>query len=164
YAKRDYLDDGSPVQVEIEVKGERATIDFSGTGPVLATNLNANRAIVTAAVMYVFRCLIEETIPLNSGVLEPLDIVLPECLLRSDAKRDYLDDGSPVQVEIEVKGERATIDFSGTGPVLATNLNANRAIVTAAVMYVFRCLIEETIPLNSGVLEPLDIVLPECLL
>ena len=45
------------------------------------SNLNANRAIVTAAVLYVFRCLIDEDIPLNSGVLEPVEIVLPECLL-----------------------------------------------------------------------------------
>ncbi|HWL09676.1 MAG TPA: hydantoinase B/oxoprolinase family protein, partial [Planctomicrobium sp.] len=74
-------DDGSPIAVSIEVNGDSATIDFTGTGPVLATNLNANRAIVTAAVMYVFRCLIEESIPLNSGVLEPIEIILPECLL-----------------------------------------------------------------------------------
>jgi 5-oxoprolinase (ATP-hydrolysing) len=44
-------------------------------------NLHANRAIVSAAVLYVFRCLINEDIPLNSGVLAPVKIVLPECLL-----------------------------------------------------------------------------------
>jgi 5-oxoprolinase (ATP-hydrolysing) len=44
-------------------------------------NLNANRAIVSAAVLYVFRCLINEDIPLNSGVLAPVKIILPECLL-----------------------------------------------------------------------------------
>ena len=81
YQRTDFLDDGSPIAVSIEVNGDSATIDFTGTGPVLATNLNANRAIVTAAVMYVFRCLIEESIPLNSGVLEPIEIILPECLL-----------------------------------------------------------------------------------
>ncbi|MCA9270305.1 MAG: hydantoinase B/oxoprolinase family protein, partial [Planctomycetales bacterium] len=50
-------------------------------GPVLRGNLNANRAIVTAAVMYVLRCLIDEEIPLNEGVLAAVDIRLPECLL-----------------------------------------------------------------------------------
>src|SRR5690606_30963869 len=40
--------------------GSRAVVDFTGTGPVLSTNLNANRAVVTAAVLYVFRCLIDE--------------------------------------------------------------------------------------------------------
>ncbi|HEY3964251.1 MAG TPA: hydantoinase B/oxoprolinase family protein [Planctomycetaceae bacterium] len=44
-------------------------------------NLHANRAIVSAAVLYVFRCLINEDIPLNSGVLAPVQIILPECLL-----------------------------------------------------------------------------------
>jgi 5-oxoprolinase (ATP-hydrolysing) len=77
----DRLDDGSPISVAVEVKGETATIDFTGTGPVLAGNLNANRAIVTAAVMYVLRCMIDEDIPLNQGVLAPVEIELPECLL-----------------------------------------------------------------------------------
>ena len=81
YARTDWLDDGSPIQVRIDVVGGAARIDFAGTGPVLSTNLNANRAIVTAAVMYSFRCLIDESIPLNSGVLAPLEICLPECLL-----------------------------------------------------------------------------------
>ena len=66
----------------------RATVDFTGTGPGAGRNLNANRAIVTAAVMYVFRCLIEEDIPLNSGVLEPVEIVLPECLLNPPEHAD----------------------------------------------------------------------------
>lgn len=77
----DHLDDGSPIAVAVTVSGDAATIDFSGTGPVLPGNLNANRAIVTAAVMYCLRCLIDEDIPLNQGVLLPIKIVLPECLL-----------------------------------------------------------------------------------
>ncbi|MCO6457661.1 MAG: hydantoinase B/oxoprolinase family protein, partial [Pirellulaceae bacterium] len=77
----DHLDDGAPIVVTITTGGERATIDFTGTGSVLPDNLNANRAIVTAAVMYVLRCLIDEEIPLNQGVLEPIELILPECLL-----------------------------------------------------------------------------------
>ncbi len=84
----DHLDDGSTIAVTITIRGELATVDFTGTGPVLASNLNANRAIVTAAVLYVFRCLINEDIPLNSGVLEPIEIVLPECLLNPPADDD----------------------------------------------------------------------------
>lgn len=77
----DHLDDGSPIAVALTIHGDSATIDFTGTGPVLAGNLNANRAIVTAAVMYCLRCLIDEDIPLNQGVLTPIDLILPECLL-----------------------------------------------------------------------------------
>lgn len=81
----DHLDDGSPITVAITIAGDAATIDFTGTGAVLPSNLNANRAIVTAAVMYCLRCLIDEDIPLNQGVLAPVEIILPECLLNPPA-------------------------------------------------------------------------------
>jgi 5-oxoprolinase (ATP-hydrolysing) len=67
--------------VAVDIQDGFARCDFTGTSPVLAGNLNANRAIVTAAVMYCLRCLIAEDIPLNQGVLAPVSIVLPECLL-----------------------------------------------------------------------------------
>jgi 5-oxoprolinase (ATP-hydrolysing) len=67
--------------VAITIAGDTAIIDFAGTAPVLAGNLNANPAIVTAAVMYVLRLLIGEEIPLNEGMLAPVEIRLPECLL-----------------------------------------------------------------------------------
>jgi 5-oxoprolinase (ATP-hydrolysing) len=81
YRRVDQLDDGSPIAVSVSVRGARAVIDFTGTAPVLGSNLNANRAIVTAAVLYVLRCLIGEDVPLNEGMLEPVEIVLSECLL-----------------------------------------------------------------------------------
>ncbi len=84
----DHLDDGSPIAVTITVAGETAGVDFTGTGSVLATNLNANRAIVTAAVLYVFRALIDEDIPLNGGVLEPVELRIPESLLSPPAHDD----------------------------------------------------------------------------
>lgn len=81
YQRTDHLDDGSPISVSITINEDQATVDFTGTGPVVPGNLNANRSIVTAAVLYVFRCLLQEDIPLNSGVLEPVDIIIPTCLL-----------------------------------------------------------------------------------
>ncbi|MEX2092557.1 MAG: hydantoinase B/oxoprolinase family protein, partial [Pirellulales bacterium] len=85
----DYLEtaDGQSVPIAVRftihdsTSKHAATIDFTGTGPVVAGNLNANRAIVTAAVIYVLRLLVDEDIPLNHGVLRPIEIVLPECLL-----------------------------------------------------------------------------------
>jgi 5-oxoprolinase (ATP-hydrolysing) len=88
YSRTDHLDDGTPIAVAITIEGEKATVDFAGTGPVVATNLNANRAIVTAAVLYVFRCLIDEDIPLNAGVLEPIEIRLPVCVLNPQPADD----------------------------------------------------------------------------
>lgn len=81
YARTDYLDDGTPITVAITINGDSAVFDFQGTGPVVPGNLNANRAIVSAAIMYCLRCLLDEDIPLNQGVLAPIEIRLPECLL-----------------------------------------------------------------------------------
>ena len=97
-----------PFRVSITKRGDRAVVDFTGTGPVLATNLNANRAIVTAAVLYVFRCLIGEDIPLNSGVLEPVKIILPTCLLNPAAAADPSD--SPAVVGGNVETSQRVVD------------------------------------------------------
>jgi 5-oxoprolinase (ATP-hydrolysing) len=55
----------------------RATVDFSGTSPESASNFNAPSSIVRAAVLYVFRTLVRQSIPLNAGCLEPLTIFVP---------------------------------------------------------------------------------------
>ena len=73
----DCLDDGTPVCVSLGVEGARMRIDFSGTGAAVSGNLNAPRAVVRAAVIYVLRTLVEESIPLNGGCLAPVEIVIP---------------------------------------------------------------------------------------
>ncbi len=73
----DCLDDGTPIEVCLEVRGERMRIDFAGTGPSVAGNLNAPRAVVHAAVIYVLRSLVAERIPLNGGCLDPVEISIP---------------------------------------------------------------------------------------
>ena len=77
YAFADRLDDGAPIAVRIEVRDGGGSLDFAGTAPPLPTNLNANRAIAKAAILYCFRCLIDEDIPLNEGVLAPLEVRIP---------------------------------------------------------------------------------------
>ncbi|HET9380130.1 MAG TPA: hydantoinase B/oxoprolinase family protein [Streptomyces sp.] len=72
-------DSGAVIRVRVRVDREnrRATIDFTGTSAQLATNFNAPLAVVNAAVLYVFRTLVADDIPLNDGCLRPLDIVVP---------------------------------------------------------------------------------------
>jgi 5-oxoprolinase (ATP-hydrolysing) len=74
------MDSGAEIHVRIGVDSDarRATIDFHGTSPQVADNFNAPSSIVQAAVLYVFRTLVKEDIPLNDGCLEALDIVIPE--------------------------------------------------------------------------------------
>ena len=82
YRFEDAMDDGTKVVCQAEIThsgdGARARLDFTGTGPVAKGNLNANRAIVKAAALYTLRCLIDADIPLNEGVLEGIDFVIPE--------------------------------------------------------------------------------------
>ncbi|MGA5822841.1 hydantoinase B/oxoprolinase family protein [Kitasatospora sp. NPDC094028] len=72
-------DSGAVIAVAVRVDRQRrsAVIDFTGTSPQLDSNANAPTAVVTAAVLYVFRTLVAEDIPLNDGSLRPLEIVVP---------------------------------------------------------------------------------------
>ena len=82
------LDNGSRIAVRIRVNAENrsACIDFSGTSTQLADNFNAPSAVTTAAVLYVFRTLVDDDIPLNAGCLKPLQIILPDaCMLSPQA-------------------------------------------------------------------------------
>lgn len=79
------MDNGSKINVTITINQEKrqAKIDFTGTSKQqLDNNLNAPSAICKAAVLYVFRTLVKDNIPLNAGCLKPLEIIIPEgCML-----------------------------------------------------------------------------------
>ena len=80
------MDNGQQVQVAISIdRSDRsAVVDFSGTSPQSANNFNAPAAVCRAAVLYVFRTLVAEDIPMNEGCLKPVDIILPEnCMLNA---------------------------------------------------------------------------------
>jgi 5-oxoprolinase (ATP-hydrolysing) len=74
------MDDGAQIAVTVTVdrKSRSAKVDFTGTSSQLANNFNAPSAVAKAAVLYVFRTLIDDEIPMNAGCLEPLEIVIPE--------------------------------------------------------------------------------------
>ena len=92
----DCMDDGSRIEVLIQraVRDGKPhlRVDFTGTGPASSGNLNANRGIVTAAVLYCIRCAIADTMPLNSGVLRAVEIIIPEGILNpqgNGSKEDW---------------------------------------------------------------------------
>jgi 5-oxoprolinase (ATP-hydrolysing) len=81
------LDNGSSIHVAVRVDplARGACIDFTGTSTQRPDNFNAPRAVTTAAVLYVFRTLIDDDIPLNAGCLKPLRIILPDaCMLNPE--------------------------------------------------------------------------------
>jgi 5-oxoprolinase (ATP-hydrolysing) len=74
------MDSGARIVVTIAIDkaARRARIDFTGTSLQQPTNFNAPSAVCKAAVLYVFRTLVDDDIPMNAGCLKPLDIVIPE--------------------------------------------------------------------------------------
>lgn len=81
----------------------------------------------------------------------------------SDGEYEYeMDSGAVIRVKVTVDRETrsATVDFTGTSPQLESNYNAPTSVATAAVLYVFRTLVADDIPLNDGCLRPLRIVVP----
>ena len=78
------LDSGAHIEVAVRVDRERrsARIDFTGTSEQTPDNFNAPRSVTMAAVLYVFRTLVDDDIPLNAGCLKPLEVIVPEgCML-----------------------------------------------------------------------------------
>ena len=78
------LDNGARIQVKVTVDAaaRRATVDFTGTSAQQPNNFNAPKSITMAAVLYVFRTLVDDAIPLNAGCLKPIDVIVPEgCML-----------------------------------------------------------------------------------
>ncbi|KAG9561129.1 hydantoinase B/oxoprolinase, partial [Aureobasidium melanogenum] len=84
----DYMDDGTPIALEITIEPETGTavFDFAGTGPQVYGNTNAPVAITNSAIIYCLRALISSDIPLNQGCLNPVEIKIPENSLLSPAK------------------------------------------------------------------------------
>jgi N-methylhydantoinase B/oxoprolinase/acetone carboxylase alpha subunit len=82
YAFEDFLDDDGisdrPIKigVRLTIRGDRAVVDFRSSSPQTEGGVNANYAITSSAVLYVFRSLVEEDIPFNTGLMRPLEIVV----------------------------------------------------------------------------------------
>jgi len=78
------MDDGAVIRVAIRIDADRreATIDFTGTSAQLPSNFNAPLPVTRAAVLYVFRTLVDDDIPMNAGCMKPLRLIVPDgCLL-----------------------------------------------------------------------------------
>lgn len=93
-------------------------------------------------------------------------IMLKEFAVKHGAKVsavDYMDDGSPISLTVDIEPESgsATFDFTGTGPQVLANHNAPPAVTYSAVIYSLRSMVAQTIPLNQGCLAPITFVIPE---
>jgi len=150
------------------------------SGPYPARNPGQNLADLAAQVaanekgaQELARMVSEHGLPVVQAYMQHVQDNAEEAVRRllsrlQDGKAEYLmDNGAKIRVRIRVdrKQRTACIDFSGTSPQCPSNYNAPLAVCKAAVLYVFRCLLAEDIPLNAGCLKPLSLIVPEgCLL
>ncbi len=125
----DRLDDGTPLCVTVDIHDDEARVDFTGTGEVLHGNLNANRAIVSSAVLYCLRCLIAEDIPLNSGVLAPVEIVLPTCFLNPLSDNDPAKCPAVAGGNVETSQRIVDAVFGALGVVAASQGTMNNLLM-----------------------------------
>lgn len=74
------MDDGSQIKVKVSIdrNNRRAKVDFTGTSQQTPNNFNAPSAVCRAAVLYVFRTLVDDDIPLNEGCLKPIELIIPQ--------------------------------------------------------------------------------------
>jgi 5-oxoprolinase (ATP-hydrolysing) len=123
------MDQGTTIKVRISVdKGKReATVDFTGTSPQQPTNFNAPEPVTRAAVLYVFRVMVDDEIPMNAGCLRPINIIIP--------KRSMLSPEFPAAVvagNVETSQEVTNCLFGALGAMAAAqgtmnNLNFGNA-------------------------------------
>lgn len=111
------LDDSSRIVVALRHADEgRLIIDFSGTSGTHPKNLNATRAIVNSVVLYVLRVLLQEDLPLNEGLLEPVELILPEgTLLNPSFTGDPASDPAVVGGNVEVSQRLVDTLFKALG-------------------------------------------------
>ena len=120
----DELDDGTRLAVEIRIEGDSdeaggsAVFDFTGTAGPHAGNFNAPRSVVVAAVLYVLRCLIRHPMPLNSGCLDRVEILIPQpSMLAAEAPAAVAAgnvETSQLLVDILLRALRAAASSQGT--------------------------------------------------
>ncbi len=115
------LDDGTPIAVRVTVRDGRARIDFTGSGELHPRNANAPIAVVRAAVMYALRLLVDEPIPMNEGLLRPVELIVPRGLLDPVGSPDEGDHAARALVT----------DPSRLPPVVAGNTETSQRVTDA---------------------------------
>lgn len=128
YSALETLDDGSNINVKITKESEHCIIDFTGSAPVHPLNMNATRAIGNSVVIYVLRLLLNEPIPLNDGLLEPVEIIVPEGMLNPDFPDDPADCPAVVGGNVEISQRITDTLLKAFGTMAASQGTMNNVL------------------------------------
>ncbi|MFO7858954.1 MAG: hydantoinase B/oxoprolinase family protein, partial [Ectothiorhodospiraceae bacterium] len=123
------LDSGAQVQVAITVDraARRARVDFTGSSPQQPDNFNAPRAVTRAAVLYVLRTLVRDTIPLNDGCLEPVDLVIPSASMLNPEPPAAVVAGNVEVSQVVTDALFAALGVLANGPGTMNNITFGNA-------------------------------------
>ncbi len=125
YRFEDQMDSGQKIVLSISTDHEGIQFDFGGTDPVAANNLNANRAIVSAAIMYSLRVMVGSDMPLNQGMMKPVRLVLPECFLNTQPAARPADSPPIVGGNVETSQRIVDVIFGALGLAAASHGTMN---------------------------------------
>ena len=128
YSATEFLDDGSPLKVNITLQNGKCTFDFTGSAQVHSGNMNATKAIVNSVAIYVLRLLLNEPIPLNDGLLEPVSFVLPEGLLNPNFNDDPKECPAVVGGNVEISMRLTDTLLKAFGIVAASQGTMNNTL------------------------------------
>ncbi|MFC2090549.1 hydantoinase B/oxoprolinase family protein [Bacteroidota bacterium] len=128
YKAREELDDGSSLVVKITKTKGNCIIDFTGSAPVHHENMNATVAIVHSVVIYVLRLLLDEPIPLNDGLLEPVEIIVPEGMLNPEFPDDPASCPAVVGGNVEISQRLTDTLLKAFGTMAASQGTMNNVL------------------------------------
>jgi 5-oxoprolinase (ATP-hydrolysing) len=154
---------------EKELMGALLGAKYPARNPVQNINdIKAQMAANEKGVAELRKMVVHFTLPVVKAYMQHVQDNAAESVRRvidrlHDAEFSYaMDQGTVIKVKITVdKTKReATVDFTGTSPQQPTNFNAPEPVTRAAVLYVFRVMVDDDIPMNAGCLRPINIVIP----
>ncbi len=128
YEAEECLDDGAPICVKVALKEGTCSIDFTGSSDVHPGNMNATKAIVNSVVIYVLRLLLNESIPLNEGLMEPVSIILPNGMLNPVFDEDITKCPAVVGGNVEISMRLTDTLLKAFGVVAASQGTMNNVL------------------------------------
>ncbi len=137
---------------------EENLADLSGA---LAAHRRAETMLQLLCARYGARDLAQQMQAVYDNAAEQMREALETLGSRRVSAEERLDDGTKINVAIQIEDGGAVVDFSGSGPTLNNNFNATPAIVRSAVLYCFRLLLDRDLPLNEGLLHTVELRVPE---
>ena len=158
------FDDVSRILINAPYPTRHLKDNLADLNAQLASNRRGQSLLEQIATSCGTKLLQSEMAYLKQQSFDALEQHLKKTGFKEGSAMETLDDETPIQVSVRNAENKLTINLSGTGSALPGNLNATPAIVQSAILYTLRLWTQSRVPLNEGILNSAEIILPECFL